>query len=62
MKKAERLLRTLKGMSSRTSLSMKTIKRPIKQRTITPQNENYKKPKTSTWKLRNKQGVSQLLR
>ena len=26
------------------------------------QNENYKKPKTSTWELRNKQSITQLFR
>ena len=35
---------------------MKTIKMFITT-TITPQNENYKKPKTSTWKSRNKQNI-----
>ena len=25
-----------------------------------PQNENYKKPKTSTWQLRNKESITQL--
>ena len=51
MKKVERLLRVLKRMLSKIISSIKTIKSVIEKQTITPQNENYKKPKTSTWKL-----------